>query len=173
MRPTAKKGKFENPMTTVFPVCKSRRPGLRLEDASRGDDSNFRGGRGMFGRIATGKIIMGAAITEPNAGSDVTAAVTSAIREGDEYIINGSKMFITNGDVADFILVFCQTDPDISDRHRRHSWIIVERDRKGFESNKLQGKLGIRACDTAELSFSEVRVPLSNLEGAEGIVFKE
>ncbi len=67
--------------------------------------------------LATGKAIMGTAITEPNAGSDVTAAATTAIREGDEYIINGSKMFITNGDVADFILVFCQTDPEISDSH--------------------------------------------------------
>lgn len=123
--------------------------------------------------LATGKAIMGTAITEPNAGSDVTAAATTAIREGDEYIINGSKMFITNGDVADFILVFCQTDPEMSDSHRRHSWIIVERDRKGFESNKLQGKLGIRACHTAELSFSEVRVPLSNLVGEEGNGFKE
>jgi len=82
-------------------------------------------------------------------------------------------MFITNGDVADYLLVFCRTDPENPDRHRRHSWFVVETDRKGFEANKLHGKLGIRANDTAELSFSDVRVPASNMVGEPGQGFKE
>jgi alkylation response protein AidB-like acyl-CoA dehydrogenase len=124
-------------------------------------------------RLAAGELIMGTAITEPDAGSDTASASTMAVRDGDEYVINGSKMFITNGSVADFVLVFCQTDPENRDRHRRHSWIIVEKDRKGFEASKLRGKLGIRASDTAELSFSNVRVPASNVVGKEGMGFRE
>lgn len=123
--------------------------------------------------LVVGEAIMGTAITEPDAGSDVTGAVTTAVKDGDEYVINGSKMFITNGDVANYLLVFCQTDPDNPDRHKRHSFIIVETDRKGFEANKLRGKLGIRASDTTEISFSNVRVPVSNLVGEEGNGFKE
>jgi len=125
-----------------------------------------------FPKLVRGELIMGTAITEPDAGSDTSSASTTAIREGDDYVINGSKMFITNGSVADFVLVFCRTDPENRDRHRRHSWIIVEKDRKGFVANKLRGKLGIRASDTAELSFSDVRVPVSNLVGEEGMGFK-
>ncbi|MFH1350588.1 MAG: acyl-CoA dehydrogenase family protein, partial [Pseudomonadota bacterium] len=123
--------------------------------------------------LTAGEAIMGTAITEPDAGSDTASATTLAVRDGNEYVINGSKMFITNGTVANFILVFCQTDPENPNRHSRHSWIMVETDRKGFEANKLHGKLGIRASDTAELSFSNVRVPTSNLVGEEGNGFKE
>jgi alkylation response protein AidB-like acyl-CoA dehydrogenase len=100
-------------------------------------------------------------------------ASTTAVKEKDEYVINGTKMFISNGDVADYILVFCQTEPKHSDKHKRHSWIVVESDRKGFEATKLRGKLGIRAHDTAELTFSDVRVPTSNLLGVEGNGFSE
>jgi alkylation response protein AidB-like acyl-CoA dehydrogenase len=124
-------------------------------------------------KLAGGELIMGAAITEPDTGSDTSSASTTAVRDGDDFVINGSKMFITNGSVADFILVFCLTNPENPDRHRRHSWIIVEKGRKGFEANKLRGKLGIRASDTGELSFSDVRVPASNLVGKEGEGFKE
>ena len=124
-------------------------------------------------KLAAGELIMGTAITEPDAGSDTAGASTTALKDGQDYVINGSKMFITNGSVADFILVFCQTDPESRDRHGRHSWIIVERDRNGFEANKLRGKLGIRASDTAELSFSNVRVPRSNLVGKEGMGFRQ
>jgi alkylation response protein AidB-like acyl-CoA dehydrogenase len=124
-------------------------------------------------KLAAGELIMGTAITEPDAGSDTASASTAATKNGDEYIINGAKMFITNGSVADFILVFCLTDPENRDRHSRHSWIIVEKDREGFEANKLRGKLGIRASDTAELFFSNVRVPVSNLVGQQGMGFRE
>ncbi len=123
--------------------------------------------------LPKGEAIMGMAITEPDAGSDVTMAVTMAVRDGNEYVINGTKTFISNGDVADYMLFFCQTDPENADRLQRHSWFIVESNRKGFEANKLHGKLGIRAHDTAEISLSDVRVPASNLVGEEGNGFKQ
>ena len=123
--------------------------------------------------LVKGEAIMGTAITEPDAGSDPAGATTTAIRDRDEYVINGSKMFATNGDIAKYMLVFCQTDPDNPDRHKRHSFFIVETDRAGFEANKLYGKLGIRANDTSELSLSNVRVPASNMVGEKGKGFKE
>jgi alkylation response protein AidB-like acyl-CoA dehydrogenase len=123
--------------------------------------------------LPKGEAIMGTAITEPDAGSDVTMAATMAVRDGNEYVINGNKTFISNGDVADYMMFFCQTDPENADRHKRHSWFIVESNREGFEANKLRGKLGIRAHDTAEISLSDVRVPASNLVGEEGNGFKQ
>jgi acyl-CoA dehydrogenase len=123
--------------------------------------------------LVGGEAIMGCAITEPDAGSDVTGAITSAVRDGDEWVINGSKMFITNGTLAKYLNVFCLTDPDNPDRHQRHSFFIVETDRKGYQANKLHGKLGIRANDTAEVSFSNVRIPASNLIGKQGNGFRE
>ncbi|MBW2063440.1 MAG: acyl-CoA dehydrogenase family protein [Deltaproteobacteria bacterium] len=123
--------------------------------------------------LVSGEAIMATAITEPDAGSDVTRAVTSAVKEGDEYVINGSKIFITNGSIANYMNVFCLTDPENPDRHKRHSFFIVETDRPGFEAVKLRGKLGIRANDTAEISFSDVTIPASNLIGEEGEGFKE
>jgi alkylation response protein AidB-like acyl-CoA dehydrogenase len=115
-------------------------------------------------RIPTGDAIMGVAITEPDAGSDILMATTTAIKQGDEYIINGSKMFITNGTVADFLLVFAVTDPG-GKRYNKHSFFMVETKSPGFEATKITGKMGIRASDTAELSFSDVRVPAKNLLG--------
>jgi alkylation response protein AidB-like acyl-CoA dehydrogenase len=123
--------------------------------------------------LVGGAAIMGCAITEPDAGSDVTGAITSAVRDGNEWVINGSKMFITNGTLAKYLNVFCLTDPDNPDRHQRHSFFIVETDRKGYQANKLHGKLGIRANDTAEISFSNVRIPASNLIGQLGYGFRE
>jgi alkylation response protein AidB-like acyl-CoA dehydrogenase len=122
--------------------------------------------------LVRGEAIMGCAITEPDAGSDVTGAITSAVKDKDEWVINGSKMFITNGTLAKYMNVFCLTDPDNPDRHQRHSFFIVETDRKGFQANKLHGKLGIRANDTAEVSFSNVRIPASNLVGQLGYGFR-
>ena len=123
--------------------------------------------------LPRGDAVMGCALTEPDAGSDLAAAKTRAVRLGDEFIINGSKMFITNGSTADYILCFAVTDPDNPNKHRRHSILLVETDKPGFEANKLRGKLGIRASDTAELSFNDVRVPYSNLVGEEGKGFAE
>ena len=115
-----------------------------------------------------GEAVMGSAITEPDAGSDVSAVRTTAVKEGNDYVINGNKIFITNGTVASYFMVICLTNPNDPSRHSRHSVILVESDREGFEANKLRHKLGIRASDTAELSFKDVRVPQENLIGEEG-----
>ena len=123
--------------------------------------------------LTTGKAIMGAAITEPDAGSDVTAAAATAKPDGDEWVIDGTKMFITNGSIADFIIVFCLTEPEAHSRHGRHSCILVETDRKGFKATKMKGKMGIRASDTAELVFDSVRVPAANLLGKRGAGFNQ
>jgi alkylation response protein AidB-like acyl-CoA dehydrogenase len=100
--------------------------------------------------LTTGQAVMGSAITEPDAGSDVAAIKTRATKHSDDYVINGNKMFITNGTVASYFAVICLTDPDNPSRHRRHSVILVERDREGLKAVKIQHKLGIRASDTAE-----------------------
>ena len=118
--------------------------------------------------VAEGDAIMGAAISEPDVGSDVSSVSTSARKEGDEWVINGSKMWITNGSVGDYFVVLCQTDPDAEGRYNGFSQIVVESDRDGFEADKITGKLGIRASDTAELRFDDVRVPEENLIGTRG-----
>jgi len=116
--------------------------------------------------LVEGQAIMGTAITEPDAGSDVTSAQTTAVRDGDEYVINGTKMFISNATLADYLTVFCKTHPQ-APRHRQYSLIMVETDRAGYQANKLTNKLGIRAADCAEVVFKDVRVPVTNLIGKE------
>ena len=118
--------------------------------------------------VAEGKSIMGFAITEPDAGSDTLSAATTATLDGDEYRINGSKVMIGNGSAGDFILVFCLTDPDEKRRSGRHSIIVVETDRPGYESDPLHGKMGLRASNTANIFLSDVRVPKENLVGKQG-----
>lgn len=115
--------------------------------------------------VPQGEAIMGAAITEPDAGSDIFGVMTSASKHGDAYVINGTKMFITNGSIADYLVVYCLTDPEAKSRYERYSIFIVERDRPGFQANKLKGKLGIRASDTAEIVLNDVKVPKENLIG--------
>jgi alkylation response protein AidB-like acyl-CoA dehydrogenase len=124
-------------------------------------------------QLVSGQAIMGTAITEPDAGSDVTSATTMAVKEGDKWVINGSKMFTTNGNIAKYILVFCQTDPENPARHERFSFILVTTDTPGYKSKKIYGKMGIRASDTAEIALRNVRVPLANLVGKEGEGFHE
>jgi acyl-CoA dehydrogenase len=121
--------------------------------------------------IAEGEAIMGAAISEPDTGSDVSSVSTRAEKDGDEWVIDGNKMWITNGSVGDFFVVLCETDPDAEGRYNGFSQIIVEADRDGFDREKITGKLGIRASDTAELMFDDVRVPESNLVGTRGMGF--
>ena len=121
--------------------------------------------------VASGEAIMGAAISEPDVGSDVSAVSTTAEKDGDEWVINGNKMWITNGSVGDFFVVLCDTDPDAENRYDGFSQIVVESDRDGFTAEKITGKLGIRASDTAELIFEDVRVPEENLVGEEGAGF--
>ena len=121
--------------------------------------------------VTAGEAVMGSAISEPQAGSDVTSVATRAEKDGDEWVINGSKMWITNGTVADYFVVVCETDPEIDDRYSGYSQILVEGDRDGLTRDKITGKLGIRASDTAELRFDDVRVPEENLIGQRGMGF--
>ncbi len=123
--------------------------------------------------LVSGEALLATAITEPDAGSDVTGASTAAVQQGDQWVINGSKMFITNGDLAKYAIVYALTNPDHPSRHSRHSFIIVPTDQPGFQANKIHGKLGIRASDTAELVFCDVKAPLSNLIGEEGEGFHQ
>ena len=121
--------------------------------------------------LAEGEAIMGSAISEPDTGSDVSSVSTAAEKDGDEYVINGNKMWITNGSVGDYFVVLCRTDPEAEGRYNGFSQILVEADRDGFQADKITGKLGIRASDTAELIFDDVRVPEENLVGTEGMGF--
>jgi alkylation response protein AidB-like acyl-CoA dehydrogenase len=118
--------------------------------------------------LTGGKMITGIAITEPDAGSDTLSASTIAKRVGDSYVVNGNKMFITNGDIADFLIVYCKTNPEESRTSKQFSMIIVETDQPGYESNKLKDKMGMRASNTSEVSFIDVNVPIENLVGVEG-----
>ncbi len=121
--------------------------------------------------IATGDAVMGTAISEPDTGSDVSSVSTAAEKDGDEWVVNGNKMWITNGSIGDYFVVMCKTDPEAEDRYAGFSQIIIESDRDGFEADKITGKLGIRASDTAELIFDDVRVPEENLVGTRGMGF--
>ncbi len=118
--------------------------------------------------LTRGEAIMGFSITEPEAGSDTSSASTLAVRDGDDWLVNGSKVMIGNGSVADFLLVFCLTEPEATSRHKRHSILVVETDREGFDADKIEGKMGLRASNTANIFFSNVRVPKENLVGTRG-----
>ncbi len=121
--------------------------------------------------VANGEMISGAAISEPDTGSDVSSVSTRAEKDGDEWVIDGNKMWITNGSVGDFFVVLCETDPDAEGRYNGFSQIVIEADREGFEAEKITGKMGIRASDTAELILDDVRVPEENLIGTRGAGF--
>jgi len=116
--------------------------------------------------MVTGKSIAAIGMTEPGCGSDLKAVKTSAVRDGDEWVINGQKTFITNGQNCDFVLVACSTDP--TQGARGISLIIVETDRAGFERGRNLDKIGQKAADTSEMFFSDVRVPVENILGQEG-----
>lgn len=116
--------------------------------------------------IAAGELITAVAMTEPGIGSDLASMSTTAIRDGDDYILNGSKTFITNGINADLVIVAAKTDP--GQRHRGISLLVVERGMAGFERGRNLDKVGLHAQDTAELFFHDVRVPVANRIGAEG-----
>ena len=122
--------------------------------------------------ICSGQIRMGMAITEPDAGSDVASITTEAIKDGDEYVITGNKIFITNCTRADFLIVLCVTNPDAPRKHDSMSTIIVETNREGYEANPYHGKLSLRVSDTGEVALKGVRVPEENLVGEEGRGFK-
>jgi alkylation response protein AidB-like acyl-CoA dehydrogenase len=120
--------------------------------------------------IASGELITAIAMTEPGTGSDLQGIVTHAVRDGDEYVLNGAKTFITNGINADLIIVVARTNPEGG--RTGMSLIVVERGTPGFERGRNLDKIGQHAQDTAELFFDDVRVPVANRLGEEGHAFE-
>lgn len=120
-------------------------------------------------RMISGETPTAIAMTEPGAGSDLQGVKTSAVKDGADYVINGSKTYITNGQHADLVIVVAKTDP--AQGARGTSLILVESDREGFARGRNLDKIGLHSQDTSELFFSDVRVPQSNLLGAEGMGF--
>lgn len=117
-------------------------------------------------KMAVGEVVVALGMSEPSGGSDVQNIRTQAIRDGDEYVINGQKVFTTNGHSADLVLLACKTDP--TQKAKGVSLILVETDRAGFTRGRKLEKIGCKAQDTSELFFSDLRVPVSNLLGTEG-----
>jgi glutaryl-CoA dehydrogenase (non-decarboxylating) len=119
---------------------------------------------------ATGEKIATFGLTEPNAGSDAGSIETTAVRDGDSYVINGAKMWISLADIADHFLVFASVDRSL--KHKGLTAFVLERGMEGFTTGSIKGKLGVRAGNTGELAFNNVRVPLENRIGEEGEGFK-
>ena len=126
-------------------------------------------------RICKGEIVCAMALTESDHGSDagMVGLNTTAVKDGDEWVINGGKTFITCGGIAEFVMVCCQTDPKAQPPYRGVSMIIVEKGTPGFDTSTLEPKMGWRAAPQWELSFDNVRVPLSNLLGQENRGFHQ
>jgi alkylation response protein AidB-like acyl-CoA dehydrogenase len=120
--------------------------------------------------ICSGELITAIAMTEPAIGSDLASMTTSAVRDGDHYVVNGSKTFITNGINADLVITAVKTDP--SERHAGMSLLVLERGMPGFERGRNLEKIGMHAQDTAELFFTDVAVPVGNRLGEEGSGFR-
>ncbi|AIY91194.1 acyl-CoA dehydrogenase family protein [Geoglobus acetivorans] len=116
-------------------------------------------------KVAGGKAITAGCYTEPEAGSDLTAIKTRAEKDGNEWVINGSKTFITNGTIADYYVVLAVTDPDAQPRYRGFSTFLVRKDAEGLQTNKIDGKMGIRSSPTAEVVFKNVRVSEEDVIG--------
>ena len=123
-----------------------------------------------FPRLAKGEIIPAFGLTEPDAGSDVMGIKTTAKHDGDGYLINGSKRFITHGSVADYVVVFAQTSD--GNAKKELSCFIVEKDTPGFKASRLEEKMGLHGSPTAELVFEDCWIPQENLVGKEGEGFK-
>jgi acyl-CoA dehydrogenase len=120
---------------------------------------------------ARGDIITGIAMTEPHTGSDLAAIRTTAIRDGDHYVVNGTKTFVSNGHLGDVFVVAVKTDPKADPPHAGASLLIVDANTPGFRKGRILKKMGLRAQDTAELHFEDCRVPVTNLLGEEGMGF--
>ena len=117
-------------------------------------------------RMASGEVVAALGMSEPAGGSDLQGMRTTALRDGDDYLINGQKVFITNGITADLLVLACKTDPKAGGKGV--SLLLVETDRPGFQRGRRLEKIGCKAQDTAELFFADLRVPVSNLLGEEG-----
>ena len=119
-------------------------------------------------KMVSGEVVTAIAMTEPGTGSDLQAIRTVARRDGNHYVVNGSKTYITNGQNTDLTLVVAKTDPDAKPAWRGMSIILVESDREGFRKGRKLDKIGQDAADTSELFFDDVRVPITNCLGEEG-----
>ena len=117
---------------------------------------------------ASGEVITALAMTEPGTGSDLAALATTAVRDGDDWVINGSKTFISNGQLCDLAIIAAKTDPDPANAHKGISMFLVEADRKGFTKGRRLHKMGMASQDTSELFFEDCRIPAGNLLGIEG-----
>ncbi len=117
--------------------------------------------------VYKGKYILGLAVTEPSGGSDVAGLKTTAMKQGNKYILNGSKMFITNGGIADYLVVLARTSEDPNPHHGLSTFLVNTKS-KGFNANKLVDKLGVRATNTAELQFNNIELNEDDLIGEEG-----
>jgi len=118
--------------------------------------------------VAEGEMLSAGAFTEPDHGSDITSLDTTAVRDGDEWVINGTKTFITNGGMAGFYCTMCQTDDEVQPSYRGISLILVEAERQGITATDIGDKMGIHMMSTAEINYKDVRVPVSNIIGKEG-----
>jgi alkylation response protein AidB-like acyl-CoA dehydrogenase len=117
--------------------------------------------------VTEGRMLSAGAFTEPDHGSDITQMNTTAVKDGEEWVLNGNKTFITNGGLAGFYSVMCQTDPEAKPSYRGISLILVEADRQGLSTMDVGNKMGIHMMATSEVNFKDVRVPLNNLIGEE------
>ena len=117
--------------------------------------------------LASGQVQAAFSITEPNAGTDAQAIETAAVKDGDDYVVNGNKLFVTNGDRAGVYLTMVKTNPDASPRHRGISALVVERETPGFSTGRLIDKMGYKGPGTTELFFEDARVPAANLLGGD------
>ena len=122
-------------------------------------------------KMVSGDVITAIAMTEPGTGSDLQSIRTTARKDGNHYVINGSKTYITNGQNTDLTLVVAKTDPDAQPAYKGMSIILVESDREGFSKGRKLDKIGQDAADTSELFFEDVRVPITNCLGEEGMGF--
>jgi alkylation response protein AidB-like acyl-CoA dehydrogenase len=118
--------------------------------------------------VAEGKMLSSGSFTEPGHGSDITSVDTTAVRDKDEWVINGTKTFITNGGMAGFYCTMCQTDSAVQPSYRGISLILVEADREGLTTADVGEKMGIHMMSTAEINYKDVRVPVENTIGQEG-----
>ncbi len=123
-------------------------------------------------KCCNGEHIVAIGMTEPGAGSDLAAIKTTAVRDGDDYVINGQKTFITNGHTCDLLVLACKTDTKAVPAYKGVSLIVIEDGTPGFVKNRKLQKIGLHDSDTAELFFEDCRVPVSNLLGEEGDGFK-
>jgi alkylation response protein AidB-like acyl-CoA dehydrogenase len=171
-------GVFENALVVEALCRQDSGLGMALSCADSSAEMILRYGseeqkRKYLPRVARGEAISSGAFTEPDCGSDLTNLSTTAVRQGKEFIINGSKMFITNGPICDFLVVLCQTNPAAVPSHMGQSVFVVDKGMQGFTASDVGEKMGNKMVPTGELSFNDVRASESDLVGRENEGFQQ